>query len=129
MTTGEGAGRATADAGYATVWVLAAMALIAVVAAAAISYGIALVASARAASAADAAGLTAALWAVDGPAAACARSAAMARLDGGLQTRCAVAGAVAEVVVCVPLPGPLAVWGPAVGRARAGPAAMADSAG
>jgi secretion/DNA translocation related TadE-like protein len=114
------------DEGYATLWVVTAMALVVVAAGVAVGYGIATVARHRAAAAADAAGLTVALWAVDGAATACAKGAETARLNGGVETRCIVDGAVAQVGVTVALPGLLAAWGPATGRARAGPVSMSE---
>jgi secretion/DNA translocation related TadE-like protein len=113
------------DAGYATVWVVTAMAVVAVAAGAAIGDGVAVVARHRAEAAADAAALAVALRATDGSFAACASGAALARANGGQLTSCDLLGAFAQVVVAVRLPGPLAKFGPATGQARAGPASAA----
>jgi secretion/DNA translocation related TadE-like protein len=116
-----------ADAGYATVWVVTAMAVVTVAAAAAIGDGVAVVARHRAGAAADAAALAVALRAIDGSSAACASGAALARADGGRLTSCDLSGAFVQVVVAVRLPGPLARFGPATGQARAGPASASTA--
>lgn len=110
------------DRGFATVWVVTSMALVAAAAGVAISYGAATLERHRAAAAADAVALAVALRAVEGPTAACRAGAALGRLDGARVTRCGLQGPVADVAVAVRLPGPLAALGPAIGRARAGPA-------
>jgi secretion/DNA translocation related TadE-like protein len=110
------------DAGFATVWVTTAMALVVVTAAAAIGFGVAVVDRHRAADAADAAALAVALHAVDGSTRACAAGASLAAANGGRLTRCGLDGSIATVLVALPLPGPLAILGPATGQARAGPA-------
>jgi secretion/DNA translocation related TadE-like protein len=112
------------DSGFATVWVITAMALVAAAAGVASCYGMAIVQRHRAAAAADAVALAVALRAVDGPAAACSGGVALARLDGGVLTGCQLQGSVAQVSVAVPLPGVLAALGPATARARAGPASV-----
>jgi len=118
-TTGHG------EDGFATVWVITAMALVIVIAGAAICFGVALVQQRRAAAAADAAALSAALLAVQGPAVACQSGAAVARRDGAIVTHCELREADAYVDVAVALPAPIRWLGPAVGRARAGPAGEA----
>jgi secretion/DNA translocation related TadE-like protein len=100
------------------------MALVAAITAASVGEGLAVIARHRAAGAADAAALTAALHAIDGPGAACANAAALARVNGATVTRCTLTGTISEVVVSVRLPGPLAALGAATGRARAGPASV-----
>lgn len=76
----------------------------------------------RAAVAADAGALAAASRVQDGPVAACALAARVARADGAHLTRCGVAGAVATVTVEVRLPLLLRWQGAARLNARAGPA-------
>ncbi len=109
------------ERGFATVWVITSMALVTVIAGVAICFGLALVQQRRAAAAADAAALSAALLAVQGPAVACQSGAAIARRDGAIVMHCELREADAYVVVAVALPPPIGWLGPAVGRARAGP--------
>jgi secretion/DNA translocation related TadE-like protein len=116
--------RVRPDDGFATVWVVTAMALVAVATVAAIGYGAATFERHRASAAADAAALAIALEAVQGPAVACGDGASLARLDGATVTRCELQGSVADVEVSVHLPGPLGRFGSATGRARAGPASL-----
>jgi secretion/DNA translocation related TadE-like protein len=111
------------DDGFATVWVVTAMALVTVAAVAAMGVGVVTIQRHRAAAAADAVALEVALDALDGSFLACQHGAELARLDGGDVRSCDLAGSIATVTVSVPLPGPLARWGSATGRARAGPAA------
>jgi secretion/DNA translocation related TadE-like protein len=115
------------DGGFATVWVITAMGLVAAAAAAAMCIGVAIVERHRAAAAADAVALVVALHATDGPTAACQEGIALARIDGARLRRCELQGAVSQVSVAVALPGVLARLGPATGRARAGPASLAQS--
>jgi secretion/DNA translocation related TadE-like protein len=110
-----------ADRGSATVWLVAAIAVVIAATATALAMGIATLSRHRAAAAADAVALRVALDVIQGPTVACRAGAALAALDGAAVERCAVDGADATVEVTVRLPGPLAVLGPAVGRARAGP--------
>lgn len=112
------------DAGFATVWVVAAMALVVAATAVALGYAVATFERHRAAAAADASALAVALDAVRGPGSACSAGAALARRNGASVTRCELAGSVAEVAVAVRLPGVLAGFGPAIGVARAGPASL-----
>jgi secretion/DNA translocation related TadE-like protein len=118
-------GRDAPDSGFATVWVLAAMAILAAVTGVVVAVGVATLDRHRAAAAADAVALKVALDAIDGPAVACRDGAFLGRLNGARLTRCVLDGAVATVTVTVSLPGPLARLGPAVGTARAGPASDA----
>jgi secretion/DNA translocation related TadE-like protein len=121
MTAAEG----RRDGGFATVWVVTAMGVVMVAAAVAIGLGVAIVERHRAASAADAAALVAALDAVQGPAVACGQARSLGHLDGAIVTACRLDGAVSQVEVSVRLPGPLASFGAAIGRARAGPVSVA----
>ncbi|HTR69208.1 MAG TPA: Rv3654c family TadE-like protein [Mycobacteriales bacterium] len=118
--------RSGPDAGFATVWVIAAMALVLATAVAAIGYGLLALARHRAGNAADSAALAAALDAPAGPVAACAAAGELASRDGARLTGCTLDGSVAGVVVSVSIRGPFARFGPAVGRARAGPSARAE---
>jgi secretion/DNA translocation related TadE-like protein len=113
------------DRGSATVWVLVGMAVVVAAASVASWLGLATVARHRAAAAADAAALGVAMSVLRGPTAACRAGAALARANGARLTACQVAGADAVVTVVVGLPGFLARWGVATGRARAGPASEA----
>jgi secretion/DNA translocation related TadE-like protein len=116
----------TRDAGFATVWVVLAMTVVVVVATLAASVGVVTLRSHRARAAADAAALAAALTSIEGPAAACARAAAVAARDGATIASCRLDGAVAEVRVVVRLPRPLRRFGVAGAVARAGPATRPD---
>jgi secretion/DNA translocation related TadE-like protein len=120
-------GRRQPDGGFATVWVVTSMALVAATTGMALCYGAATLERHRANAAADAVALDVALRAVDGPTSACQAGAVLARLDGAEVTRCDLHGAVADIVVAVRLPGPLTRLGPAIGAARAGPASEAVS--
>jgi secretion/DNA translocation related TadE-like protein len=77
----------------------------------------------HAAWAADAAALAGAQVTLEGPGPACARAAALAARNGGRLSSCLVTDASVTVSVQVALPGRLARFGSATGRARAGPAA------
>lgn len=110
------------DAGFATVWVVVAMAVVIVVAGIGSALGAVTLAGHRAAAAADAAALAAALGSLDGPPAACHRAAALAAADGARLVACGLDGAISQVRVSVRLPGPLAAFGSATAAARAGPA-------
>jgi secretion/DNA translocation related TadE-like protein len=117
-------GSAHRDPGFATVWVVMAMAVVTAAATTMISVGVAFYERHRAAAAADAVALKAALESVEGQAVACRDGEALGRLDGATVTRCVLDGSIAEVEVEVRLPGGLAAIGPATGRARAGPASL-----
>jgi secretion/DNA translocation related TadE-like protein len=114
----------TGERGSATVWVLALAGLLAVLAAAVVLVGAAVVARHRATTAADLAALAAAGRAVVGDADACAAARRIARADDAELESCTVGtGTVAEVHVRVPVRlGPLGLAG-ARARARAGPVA------
>jgi secretion/DNA translocation related TadE-like protein len=109
------------DTGSATVWVVTAMALVLGVGGVSGSVGVVTVERHRADTAADAAALAAAGQVIAGQAAACAVAAEIARADGAALTRCGLDGAGAQVETRVTLPGVLARFGQAVGRAHAGP--------
>jgi len=110
------------ESGSATIYVLVAVAVLALAACLGVADGIAAVARHRAEVAADAAALAAAGDVASGPAAACAAAARLARADGATLTDCRLAGALSAVAVAMPLPGWLSWAGQARGRARAGPA-------
>ena len=103
----EGAGVAAraAEAGVATVWAAAAVAVLTTVVAACLHLGAALLARHRAESAADLAALAAAREAVRGEVGACQRAAEIATAMGAEVARCRLVGwnALVEVQVAVPL--------------------------
>jgi secretion/DNA translocation related TadE-like protein len=121
------AGSARHDHGFATVWVVMAIAIVTAAAGAMIAVGIAVYERHRAAAAADAVALKAALESLDGPTVACRDGAALGRLDGAVVSRCVLDGSIADVEVTIRLPGVLAAIGPATGRARAGPASITSA--
>lgn len=116
----------TGDGGYAVVWTVTAMAVVIAATLVALGVGAATLARHRAAAAADAAALAAALRTVQGPHAACAAARGLAVRDGATLTGCAVEGAFVTTTVTVALSGPLRPFGPATGRARSGPASAAS---
>lgn len=111
------------EQGSATVWVLALSGVLAVLGAACLLVGAAVVARHRAGTAADMAALAAAGRAAVGDPAACGTAAAVARADGAALEGCDLAGGgVVSVRVRVTVRlGPFGAV-PAFGRARAGPA-------
>jgi secretion/DNA translocation related TadE-like protein len=112
----------SAQDGSATVLVLAVASALLAAGVVGSAVGGAVLLRHRAASAADAAALAAAMRADAGPGAACARGAALARANGGRLVSCSVHGPVADVSVAVSAGGWLS-WLPAVRlNARAGPA-------
>jgi secretion/DNA translocation related TadE-like protein len=115
------------DRGFATVWVVTAMAIVIAAAGVAISVGAVTLERHRAGAAADAVALAVALRAIDGPSEACAAGTVLGHLDGATVTRCELRGADAEIAVVVRLPGPLAGLGAATASAKAGPVGEADS--
>jgi secretion/DNA translocation related TadE-like protein len=120
------------DQGSATIWLVTAIFLVLFGLWAGIAVSEVTLARYRAGAAADAAALAAAGNALAGAAGACDQAGSLATLDGARVTACTLSGSVAEVAVAVRLPGPLAVFGSADGRARAGPAsvrAARDAAG
>jgi secretion/DNA translocation related TadE-like protein len=112
--------RRDADAGSATVLVLAASLVVVAAAALVTSLAAATLTRHRALAAADAAALAAAAADLGGPGSACAAAGDAARTDGGRLRGCRLVDGVATVVVAVPAPGWLAWMGPAAARARAG---------
>ena len=114
--------RAGGERGSATVWTVALATVLALVGAATVLVGAAVVARHRAGAAADLAALAVAGRAVLGDPAACATGSSVARANGAELTGCTVGpGAVVEVAVAVPVRlGPVGVT-QALGRARAGP--------
>ncbi len=122
-------GRPDAERGAATVWVLALSAVLALVGAAAVVVGAAMVARHRAAGAADLAALAAAGAAVVGDPDPCASAVEVAAANAATVTWCeAGVDAVVDVRVSVALDlGALGRYS-AEGRARAGPAPVDGSA-
>ena len=114
--------RRTPDAGVATVWAAAAVAVLTTVLAACLHLGAALLARHRAESAADLAALAAAREAVRGEAPACRRAAEIAAAMGGEVARCRLVGwnALVEVRVAVPFALPGLDDGERAGHGRAG---------
>jgi secretion/DNA translocation related TadE-like protein len=113
---------ADGERGSATVWTVALAGLLALLGAASVLVGAAVVARHRAGAAADLAALAVAVRAVRGDPAACGAGIAIAAANGADLVGCAVgAGSVVEVEVSVPVRlGPLGLLA-AEGRARAGP--------
>jgi secretion/DNA translocation related TadE-like protein len=105
------------DRGSATVWTVAAIAVLCVVFGMVLAMGQAVVARHRAAGGADLAALAAADHWAAGATAACARADRVARAQGARLVRCALVGEISDVT---------AAWGQgpftAEVRARAGPA-------
>lgn len=110
------------DTGCATISMLAVIAVVAIAAGVVMSVGTVMLDRHRAASAADETALAVASIATQGATVACIAGGRIARLDGARLSQCRVADAIATVEVLVPLPGWLARFGSAAGRARAGPA-------
>ncbi|SDO90845.1 helicase/secretion neighborhood TadE-like protein [Klenkia soli] len=110
------------ERGSATVWTVALAAVLALVGAATVLVGAAVVARHRAGAAADLAALAVAGRAVLGDPAACDTGRAVAQANGADLTSCTVGpDAVVAVEVAVPVQlGPVGVT-QAAGRARAGP--------
>lgn len=119
--TGARHGRSD-ERGYATVWLVTAIAVVCVAVGVAVSIGVVTVQRHRAAAAADAVALKVAMTALEGSAAACRGGAVIGRLDGAVLSACRLSGSIASVEVTIRLPGPFARFGAATGRARAGPA-------
>lgn len=114
-------GRGRAEDGVATVLVLSMAAVLVLVACVTTALAAVAVARQRAASAADLSALAAAEAVLEGPAAACARAASLARRVEARLTSCAVDGDVVRVVAQVRPPGAVGRFGSASARARAGP--------
>jgi secretion/DNA translocation related TadE-like protein len=122
VTTWRAAWR-TSERGLGTILVLTVVALLLAVLGGVLALGQTLIARHRAASAADLAALAAADRALEGSAAACAAAAAIAAEHAAAITRCRLDGEIVEVTAAVVLPSALRALGPAMARARAGPAA------
>lgn len=118
--TGPGAGGF--DAGLATVWAAAGVAVVVGLLVIALDLGAAIAGRHRAEAAADLAALAAAGHATLGVGPACERAQAIAVRMGGRVTHCELSGWVALVEVEVPLRPAVIVDRSAHGRARAGPA-------
>jgi secretion/DNA translocation related TadE-like protein len=110
------------DVGSATIWMVAAIAIVAMLTGVVLSVGVVMVERHRAATAADEAALAVAAASINGPTAACAWGTRIARLDGAALSRCRLVDAIATVEARIELPGWLRRFGTAVGQARAGPA-------
>lgn len=122
-------GRRAGERGSASVWVLALSGLLALIAAATVLVGAAVLARHRATAAADLAALAAAGRAVLGDPAACSVGERVAQQNSAELIGCAVsAGAIVDVTVRVPVHlGRLGVFS-ATAAARAGPVAPGASA-
>lgn len=118
-----------ADAGAATVVVLATCAVLALVSAALAEAGLAAATRHRADLAADAAALAAAAHADEGAGPACAEAERVLDLAGARLVSCALDGPFALVRDRLPAPVWIAWAGPAAGVARAGPDANAEETG
>ena len=119
--TCRSAGARPDDTGSGSVLLLALTAVVVLLAGMLVALGTVATTRHRALAAADAAALTAASRVVLGQPAACAAARAVTEAAGGVLTGCHLDGPVAEVWVAVHPDGPLAGYGPARGRARAGP--------
>jgi secretion/DNA translocation related TadE-like protein len=119
-----------ADRGSGTLLMLAPVTVGLLLAATLGGYGQAVLARHRAETSADLAALAAAaLWDA-GRAGACPAALRVAGANGGRLLACRPDGdGTVRVTVAVPLGGPAAPWGPAVARARAGPAPPGRTAG
>ena len=110
-----------ADRGSATVWAAAAVAAVLVIAVAGMHLGGVLLARHRAESAADLAALAAAGRSAAGPQVACARARELAERMSAEVVSCRLEGWDVLVETQVRPAGPLAGFGSATARARAGP--------
>ena len=113
--------RGSTDRGSATVWTAGAVAVVLVIAVAGMHLGGVLLARHRAESAADLAALAAAGRSVAGVQVACARASGLAERMTVELVSCRLEGWDALVEVRVRPGGPLARFGAATARARAGP--------
>lgn len=109
------------DSGSGSVLLLALTAVVVLLAGTLVAVGTVATTRHRALAAADGAALAAASRAVLGRSAACAAAGSVVTAAGGVLTGCRLDGPVAEVWVAVRPAGPLAGYGPARARARAGP--------
>lgn len=121
MSTAATAARCDPEAGYATVWAAAVMAMVLGLALVGVELGMATSIRHRAEAAADMAALGAAGHAGDGEAAACAQAARVAERMSTLLTACRVSGWEVRVELEVRAGGLPGLWGDARARARAGP--------
>lgn len=119
---GDRSRRPDGERGSATVWTVALAGLLALLGAASVLVGAAVVARHRAGAAADLAALAVAVRAVRGDPAACGTGTSVAAANGADLVACSVGpGSVVAVEVSVPVRlGPLGLLA-AAGRARAGP--------
>ena len=117
------------DRGSATVLALAMCALITFIAAVLVGTGLAAVTRHRAALAADAAALTAAGYAGEGPDTACRLAREALEANGAQLSGCSVEGAFVVVRDRVAAPAWIAWAGAAAGQARSGPDADAEETG
>ncbi|WP_454366779.1 Rv3654c family TadE-like protein [Streptomyces ambofaciens] len=115
--------RAASDRGSATVWSVAAIAVLCVVFGVVLALGQAVVARHRAAGGADLAALAAADHWAQGGTAACERASSVARAQGVRLVRCVITGQVSDVTAASGR-GPFT----AEVRARAGPAPLTSPA-
>lgn len=116
------------DRGAATLWAVGAIAAALAVVTVVITVGVATVARHRAAAAADLAALAGATRAQAGQVAACAAAGWVVDNMGATLRSCQLRGPGVSVVVAVRPAGLAGVIGPAIGRARAGPALSGDAA-
>ncbi|MEV1171176.1 Rv3654c family TadE-like protein [Nonomuraea sp. NPDC049784] len=110
------------ERGSATLWGVALMGLLMVVATAFATVGSVRVALHRVNGAADLSALAAAKLAIVNPEGACARAAALATQNGVELTQCEITNEVADVWTSLPISLPLLGTRTLTGRARAGPA-------
>jgi secretion/DNA translocation related TadE-like protein len=113
--------RCADDRGSGTVWTIALMALVWLMAVVAMTAGGVRSARHRAHAAADSAALAAASRALDGPTRACAVATAVTRAARGRLTRCALRGQIADVRVVMEARVPGLGLVQAAADARAGP--------
>ena len=111
------------DSGFASVVILALVAVLVLVGGLAVSLGSLAVTRHRAAAAADLSALAGALHVVEGPAAACRVASRIAHAQGAFLEACDVTGGLVLIRVTVRPSGFLATWGVVRATARAGPAA------
>jgi secretion/DNA translocation related TadE-like protein len=109
------------ERGSASVWVLAVGLTVVAVGVFGASVGAAVVARHQAQAAADLGALAAAVHAVEGQEAACARATAIVTANGGRMVSCQVEGLEAVVGAEVDAAGLAATFRPASAKARAGP--------
>ena len=120
------ASRECGDEGVATVWAAGAIAAVLLVFSVVVWLGAGLVTRHRAASAADLAALAAATYARDGESVACDQARRIAELMRADLAGCRLQEWDALVRVRVDPPGPVAMFGRAAAKARAGPIDSVD---